>query len=51
MSKAAGRPPDQFGIKMSAGLMEESGTKLGASLKGSRVADWAVLKMTSLMAL
>ena len=37
MSKAAGRPPDQFGIKMSAGLMEESGTKLGASLKGARI--------------
>ena len=52
MSKAAGRLPVQFGSEMSAGLMEESGTKLGVFLERSKsIADWAASKITSLMAL
>ena len=51
MSRAAGQPWFQVGRRMSAGLERESGTRLGISLEGARVADWAALKRTSQMAL
>ena len=50
-STAAGRPRFQLGSRTSAGLTEESGTRLGVSFEGARAADWAALKTTSLMAL
>ena len=45
-STAAGRPRFQLGSRISAGLTEESGTRLGASFEGARAADWSALKTT-----
>ena len=50
-STAAGRPRFQLGSRTSAGLTEESGTRVGTSVEGARAADWTALKTTSLMAL
>ena len=51
MSKATGRPWFQVDRWMLAGLERDLVTRLGISLEGARVADWAALKRTSQMAL
>ena len=50
-SRAVGWCLTQFGMKISAGRLQDPGIREGTSLRGQRAADWAAEKTTSQMAL